>query len=649
MNWYIYLWKHLTLLVLLLYNLFTNTSQLFSLIGTIINSFANALKNRNLLGKNDDNLSLLGIYMKNCKEWILCEYSCYQISAATVPLYDTLGPDAVEYVINHTSLQTIICSSIELPSICSIVLLNKCKTLKYIILNSSSGITMKEKLLCKNSNLIVYTFDELCNSNININSVSGSIASPLPHGDTLATFCYTSGTTGNPKGALITHTNIISVAAGALNSVFDLKSNDYYLSFLPLPHIFERMVISALLSCGSAIGFYRGNPLFLIDDCITLKPTIFCSVPRVLNKIYDKIINGMSPPIAEGEGEGEGSGSGSGSGIKNYLFQKGLKTKLKNLEISGQLSHIFYDNIIFNKIKVALGLNNVRKLISGGAPLSSNIMNFWRILLGKNATVHEGYGLTESTGGISLTSSTDLSQAGHVGGPLPCVEICLSDVPDMGYYHSDSLHNGEIRCDGRGEILVRGPGIFNGYYKNKKATSEALTTDGWLRTGDIGLWQMNGQLAIIDRKKNLLKLSQGEYVALEKVEGVFGRASNVNQIFVYGTSTEDHLVAIIVPDMDKKKAALQEKGKGKGSKEEYSNSVMEELYNIGIKNKLKGFEMIKKIYIDYDIIEWGPQNGFTTPTQKLKRQILYEKYKDSIENMYKELKNEKMKRGLSKL
>jgi len=578
----------------------------YSQCATAVRSLASGFTKENIVQMNEDGLKLLGIYMKNCSAWCIAEYACYSIGGATVPLYDTLGPDAVEFVINQTKLSACVCSSAELPILCKVA--SRCPSLHFLLLNTGVA-SVAEIQMSRAVGLKLFTLNE-------IDTIGRAYPAPPnpPNADDLATFCYTSGTTGDPKGALITHKNIVSVATAALNSCFDIRYDDYYLSFLPLPHIFERMVISALVSCGSAVGFYRGDPLQLIEDCVALRPSIFCAVPRLLNKLHDKIETGML----------------AGAGLKSKMFRFALDTKLHNLRTSGDLDSLLWDTVIFRKIKIALGLDKVRRLVSGGAPLSVGTMNFFRILLGHGSSVHEGYGLTETTGGISLTSHDDLSCAGHVGGPLPVAEVCLSDVPDMGYFHTDVTH-GDIRCDGRGEILVRGPNVFSGYYKNLQATSEVLTPDGWLRTGDIGLWQPNGQLAIIDRKKNLLKLSQGEYVAVEKVENILCRASLVNQIFVHGDSTKDFVVGIIVPDQESRKSWLMF---NEDNDSAFEQAVFKEILEQGTAHGLKGFEMVKRIHIDTTVGEWSPQNGLTTPTQKIKRVELRTKYKSEIENMY---------------
>jgi long-chain acyl-CoA synthetase len=183
-----------------------------------------------------------------------------------------------------------------------------------------------------------------------------------------------------------------------------------------------------------------------------------------------------------------------------------LAAKTENLLTSGQLKHALYDRLIFDKIKKGLGMDHLRIVVSGSAPLSSKVMMFYRCLLG--IPVIEGYGQTEGSAAEFMSHPTDMMTAGHVGCPTAACEAMLVNVPEMGYYHTDTGHKGQP-CRGRGEIWVRGPLVFQGYYKEEAKTKEALSEDGWLRSGDIGLWTMAGCLQIIDRKKNILKLSQG--------------------------------------------------------------------------------------------------------------------------------------------
>ena len=192
--------------------------------------------------------------------------------------------------------------------------------------------------------------------------------------------------------------------------------------------------------------------------------------------------------------------------MKKKLFDAAIAAKTHNLLTTGELKHSFYDHLIFNKIKKGLGFDHVRFLVSGSAPLSKTVMYFYRVMLG--VPILEGYGQTEGAACATLCNPEDMMTAGHVGAPNPACEIVLVDVPEMGYLHTDTDHKGQP-CQGRGEIWVRGPCVFKGYYKEPEKTRETVDDEGWLHSGDIGLWTIQGQLQIIDRKKNIFKLSQG--------------------------------------------------------------------------------------------------------------------------------------------
>lgn len=238
------------------------------------------------------------------------------------------------------------------------------------------------------------------------------------------------------------------------------------------------------------------------------------------------------------------AGISSVGGFKKKLFDQALKTKAEGLKC-GSLKHTLYDRLIFSKIKKGLGMDHLRIMISGSAPLGENVMIFFRCMLG--VPVVEGYGQTEGTACSSISHPDDITTVGHVGGPSGATEIVLVDVPEMGYRHTDREHRGKP-CFGRGEICVRGPTIFKGYYKDEDNTREAIDGEGWLHSGDIGMWREDGTLQIIDRKKNIFKLAQGEYVAPEKIENVLCRSILIGQVFVYGDSLQSYLVAVVVPD-----------------------------------------------------------------------------------------------------
>lgn len=269
-----------------------------------------------------------------------------------------------------------------------------------------------------------------------------------------------------------------------------------------------------------------------------------------------------------------------------------------------------------------VGLDRTRVTISGSAPLSKEILLFLRCLL--NGVVIEGYGATETTGPTTLQVGGDYS-IGNVGGALPCCDIKLVDVPEMGYMTTDRDHNG-TPCKGRGELWIRGHNITPGYFKSPELTSKSFDKDGFLATGDIAIILPNYALKIIDRKKNFFKLSQGEYVAAEKLELIYGQSPLVSQIFVYGDSLRSFLVAMIVAEHSGVMIWAKEHGMTDKSFEDLCKSpelkaaMKEDFARLMKENGLKGFERL----VDFKILseQWTTENGLLTPTFKLKRSFV---------------------------
>ena len=283
-------------------------------------------------------------------------------------------------------------------------------------------------------------------------------------------------------------------------------------------------------------------------------------------------------------------------------------------------------------------MDQIRFMVSGSAPLSDNVMVFFRCMLG--APIVEGYGQTEGCAGATLGHPKDVSTVGHVGGPIGGVEIVLVDIPEMGYSHKDTEHRGQP-CFGRGEICVRGANVFKGYYKDEEKTKETIDEEGWLHSGDVGLWRPDGTLQIIDRKKNIFKLSQGEYVAPEKIENVLTRSPLIAQCFVYGDSLQSALVAIVVPDEDpvRQWAATHDPSLTKASLEQACKSsslkeaIMADIARISEESSLHGFETVKAIHLEPS--PFTVERDLMTPTFKLKRQKIRDAYEAEIEALYK--------------
>ncbi|CAI9118523.1 OLC1v1020106C2 [Oldenlandia corymbosa var. corymbosa] len=466
--------------------------------------------------------SCVGLYFINRPEWMIVDHACSAYSFISVPLYDTLGPEAVKYIANHASIQAIFCVPQTFDTL--VRFLPEIPTVRLIVV--VGGTDDQFPLLSSTTGRKIISYSKFLTEGLaNLRPFSA------PKPDDIATICYTSGTTGTPKGVVLTHGNLIANVAGATFGIV-LYPSDIYASYLPLAHIYERANQVLMVHYGSAVGFYQGDHLKLLEDLVLLKPTIFCSVPRVYNKLYAGITNAVK----------------SSSPLQQRLFSSAYNAK-KQAIFNRKKSSLMWDRLVFNKLKATLG-GRVRYMVSGASPLSPDVMDFLRVCFG--CQVVEGYGMTETSCVISNMDENDLL-SGHVGAPNPACEIKLADVPEMNYTSDDQPYP-------RGEICVRGPIVFQGYYKDEAQTREVIDEDGWLHTGDIGLWLPGGRLKIIDRKKNIFKLAQGEYIAPEKIENVYATSKFVSQCFVYGDSFNSSLVVIVSVEQDNIKAWAASQG-----------------------------------------------------------------------------------------
>ncbi|XP_077042642.1 long-chain-fatty-acid--CoA ligase 6 isoform X1 [Agelaius phoeniceus] len=589
----------------------------------------------------------IGVFAQNRPEWIISELACYTYSMVVVPLYDTLGPGAIRYIVNTADISTVICDKPEKAKILlDHVERKETPGLRSIILMDPFEKELTER--GKSCGVRIQTMQEV----EDCGRESRHVPVP-PRPEDLSIVCFTSGTTGNPKGAMLTHGNVVADFSGFLKvtekvifprqddvlisflplahmferviqvrnlpeltrprgapcvffqSQWSPTCEDVHISYLPLAHMFERMVQSVVYCHGGRIGFFQGDIRLLSDDMKALRPTIFPVVPRLLNRMYDKIF------------------SQADTSLKRWILEFAARRKKAEVRNGIIRNDSLWDKLFFNKIQASLG-GCVRMIVTGAAPASPTVLGFLRAALG--CQVYEGYGQTECTAGCTFTTPGDWT-SGHVGAPLPCNLIRLKDVEELNYFASK----------GEGEICVKGPNVFKGYLKDEERTAEALDQEGWLHTGDIGKWLPNGTLKIIDRKKHIFKLAQGEYIAPEKIENIYIRSDPVAQIYVHGDSLQAFLVGIVVPDSEVMPGWAKKRGfEGTYAElcknKELQQAIMEDMVRLGKESGLHSFEQVKAIYIHSDM--FSVQNGLLTPTLKAKRPELRDYFKKQIEELY---------------
>uniref|UniRef100_A0A8B9N0Q9 Arachidonate--CoA ligase n=1 Tax=Accipiter nisus TaxID=211598 RepID=A0A8B9N0Q9_9AVES len=509
-------------------------------------------------GFKPSHVQYIGIFSQNRPEWVIIEQGCYAFSMVVVPLYDTLGTEAITYIVNKADLSLVFCDK---PDKAKLLLtsVEKGETpiLNTIVIMESFGMDLVER--GKKCGVEVFSMREI----EELGRTHRQKPIP-PKPEDLAVICFTSGTTGTPHYIM---QNLLSCMC-KINSekTFMPSSDDVLISFLPLAHMFERIVECVVLCHGARIGFFQGDIRLLMDDLKTLQPTVFPVVPRLLNRMFDKIF-----------GQADTS-------LKRWMLDFASKRKEAELRSGIVRNNSFWDKVIFRKIQASLG-GKVRLMVTGAAPVSASVLTFLRTALG--CQFYEGYGQTECTAGCSLSLPGDWT-AGHVGAPMPCSIIKLVDVQEMNY----------LAAKGEGE---------------------------------------NGTLKIIDRKKHIFKLAQGEYIAPEKIENVYLRCEALAQVFVHGESLQAFLVAIVVPDPETLRNWAKKKG-FEGSYEELCKNkdlkkhILEDMVRIGKESGLKSFEQVKDIVMHTEM--FSIENGLLTPTLKAKRPELRKYFQSQIDELY---------------
>ncbi|CAN8314421.1 unnamed protein product [Cochlearia groenlandica] len=557
----------------------------------------------------------VGIYGVNCPQWIIAMEACAAHTLICVPLYDTLGSGAVDYIVDHAEINFVFVQDTKIKGL----LEPDCKCaqrLKAIV--SFTSVSKEDSLRASEIGVKTYSWLDF----LQMGREKPEETNP-PKPFNVCTIMYTSGTSGDPKGVVLTHEAVATYVVGMdiFMDQFDDKMTheDVYLSFLPLAHILDRMNEEYFFRKGASVGYYHGDLNVLRDDIQELRPTYIAGVPRVFERIHEgiqKAIQELNPR-------------------RRFIFNALYKHKLSwlNRGYSHSKASPIADFIAFRKIRDKLG-GRIRLLVSGGAPLSPEIEEFLRVTC--CCFVVQGYGLTETLGGTAMGFPDEMCMLGTVGIPAVYNELRLEEVSEMGY--------DPLGPNPSGEICIRGKCLFSGYYKNHELTEQVMI-DGWFHTGDIGEIQPNGVLKIIDRKKNLIKLSQGEYVALENLENIYAQNSFVQDIWVYGDSFKSVLVAVIVPNQEIVNRWAKDVGLSTRpfehlcSLSDLQQHILSELKSTAEKNKLRRFEYIKGVTVEakpFDV-----ERDLVTATLKNRRNNLLKYYQVQIDDMYRGLASKK--------
>jgi long-chain acyl-CoA synthetase len=538
----------------------------------------------------------VGLVSENRIEWVISDFAMVTTGIVNVPIYSTLTPRQIEYIFNNAGVRAAFVSNqVQLAKVEKIY--DDVKSLDHVIIFSDKGMEAPDYVISLRE--LMDMGREFKGKNPDYwMRVLKSISS-----DDLLTLIYTSGTTGDPKGVMLTHKNLTSnIIASA--EVIPMGPDDVLLSYLPLSHSFERMAgYYTAFACGGTTAFAESIDT-VAQNLLEVRPTLMTSVPRLFERLYNRIMKAVE----------------SGPPLRRKIFYWAINVGKRYAEARkrGNVSPILKaryklaDKLVFSKLKARTG-GRIKFFVSGGAALSKELGEFFEAM---GIKIVEGYGLTETSPVLTVNRLDDY-KFGTVGKPIPNVEIKIA--PD-------------------GEILARGPNIMKGYYNDPKATEETIDKDGWLHTGDIGHFDEDGFLVITDRKKHIFVSSGGKNIAPQPIESLLLRSSYIDQVMVIG-ERKPFLTALIVPDFEALKGYAQQNNIEFNDEKELIHR--DEIYRL-FQKEIKRFnkELAQHEHIrNFRLLEkpFTIEDGELTPTLKVKRRVVERKYKDMIEDMYKEL------------
>jgi len=537
----------------------------------------------------------VAIFSENRFEWWVCDLAILSIGAVNVPIYATNSAEEAQYVLsNSESMACFAGSADHLEKVTSVK--RKCPKLKNIVVldepkkKKPGVLTFNDALKKGASYKTKDAFDKRLKS-VKLTDV--------------ATFIYTSGTTGNPKGVMLTHSNFVSNVNQIMDGISSyIGDGDTFLSFLPLSHSLERTAGYYLpMSIGAKVAFAESFAT-IQQNFTEVRPTVIVSVPRLYEKIHAGIVSKLS----------------DAPGIKKAIFGWAMKVAAKNLayvcddrKVRGALFQKKYnlaDKLIFSKLKDALGMDKMKFAVSGGGPLSVTDAEFF---LGMGIKVLEGFGLTETTP-VTNYNRPWLIKPGTVGPPVKDTKVKIADD---------------------GEILIKGPQVMKGYYKNPSATKEVFTKDGYFRTGDIGMIDSDGYLSITGRIKDIIVTAGGKNISPQNIENSLKASRFIEQVGVIG-DRKKYLSALIIPSFEelRKWADKNEVSYG-GNHDLIENEKVRQLIGEEIKEFTKSYARVEQIR-KFKLLdsEWTQETGELTPTLKAKRKVIEQKYAKEIASMY---------------
>lgn len=542
------------------------------------------LKLYDFFKSNISKKSIVGIYSINRYEWLISEHTIYALGCISCPLYSTFGIDAIKYIIEQTSMEVCFISGEKADYLYKYVLVNTKTTIKMVIVFDK----FNSKDDYENIGIKVYYIHDVLNRDYKSQSFLEDLLNDKfrkPKSEDISTICYTSGTSGFPKGVVLTHKNFIANISAFFRpadnySFYEITEEDVYISYLPLSHVMERICVHTIISKGASIGFYRGVIKELAKDYKIIRPTFIAGVPRVFNLFMDKIMEKVEKKNI----------------LQRFIFKLALEWKYLIQKLGIYTS--FWDYIIFKKVKKEFG-GRIKACLSGSAPLNEDVIRFLQAAL--SCKIFQGYGQTETTAAC-IVSTMQERKINSVGVPFPSNKIKLVSLGEE--------YNNQL------EIWVKGDNVFKGYFKNEAETKESFE-DGWFKTGDIGIIE-DDLFKIVGRKKEIFKTSRGEYIVPEKIENIL-KCTEIDDILITGKSTEDYIVAIAVCTKDLATNFIQ-------------NTIWAMAKKALEEKKIMNFEVPRKILIIRE--DFSRLGEVITPTGKKKRALLEKKLDNKIQSLY---------------